>query len=236
MRRRALLAIVAGLPITGCTRSTDGPAPDPPPGPTAPSPPTRWAPRSAPAVAADYRWLTTDPKFSGMGFCLTWVRDLSPAEIARRIGARVGGVHPWKSIPEPGDDDAQLVITDTGGWSLVVEYNGFVALDDDLPKSLSAGTRLIANYLNVENDGRFVLVDDGRIVVDFDPSNPEPIYGTEPGLIRPDMAGLGFDDTSREDYTEAALVLTERLTGVPLTEGDLHGSDYLTATVPDPFS
>jgi hypothetical protein len=240
MRRRGLLVLVAGLPIAGCTGSA-GDSPPAEPAPTTASPaattrsPQRWAARATPAVATDYTWLVEDPKFSGLGFCLTWLRGVTPAEFARRLGARAGQVHPWDSLPEPDEDDALLAITDTGDWSLLVEYNGFVAIEDELMQSLSAGTRLISNYCNVESDSRFVLVEDGTIVADFDPTYPARVYGSAPDRIRAEMAGLGFDDTPRRDYTEAALVLTERLTGVPLTEQNLRGSDYLAAAVRDPF-
>jgi hypothetical protein len=146
MRRRGLLGIIAGLPVAGCTGGS-------PPAASTPSP---WIPasRATPAVAADYTWLTQDSGFSGTGFCLTWLRAVSPGEFAHRMGARVMGSHLWDSLPDPGDGD---------------------------------------------------------------------------------MAGLGLEDTSRRDYTEAALVLTERLTGVPLTAGLLHGSSLLAATIPDPL-
>lgn len=186
-------------------------------------------------MAADYDWLTGDPGFSGMGFCMTWLRGVSPGEFARRMAARVLGIYAWDALPVPGDDDALLAITDTGRWSLLVEYNGITAIEDDLVRSLSAGTRLVANYCNIEADNYFVVADDGVIVADFDPSYPQPISGSAPDRIRPDMAGLGLGDLSRTDYTEAALVLTERLTGAPLTEELLHGSNFLAATIPDPL-
>ncbi|BCY08336.1 hypothetical protein L3i22_034240 [Actinoplanes sp. L3-i22] len=151
------------------------------------------------------------------------------------MAAHDKGIHPWDSVPGPGDDDAMLAITDTGHWSLMVEYNGVTAIDDDLLRRLSAGTRLVANYRNVEDDGRFVLADDGVIVADFEPAVPEPMSGSAPDRIRAEMAGLGWADSSRRDYNEAALVLTERLTGVPLTEELLSGSSFLAATIPDPL-
>ena len=262
VRRRRLLTGLATFLAAGCARP-DVIAPPAAPSPSSPEPaftmappatmapsttaeptvPPRapsdpsfrpWTARATPAVAADYTWLTTDPGFTGLGFCLTWLRAVPPREFADRMSAHVLGAYRWDSLPDPGDN-ALVAITDTGQWSVMVEYNGVTAIEDRLITRLSRGSRLVANYRNVEFAGRFVLVDNGVIVADFDPATPDSMSGSDPHRIRAAMAGLGLEDKSRRDYTQAALVLTERLTGVPLTSGHLHQATFLAATIPDPL-
>lgn len=227
-----MLMGLAGLTLTGCTPLTPAS--------------TVTVPVPSASVSGPHAWLEEEAALA-QGFCFTWLRGLAPGEVARRMGARTLGDYAWQAGPDLspddaspgdgllGDDEAELWITKSGDWALMVEFNGITGIEDDLLRHLSIGTRVISNYRNVEMDGRFVLVDNTTIEVDFDPATPDNPAGTQPALLAPQMRDLGLTGDPQGPYTEAALTLTARLTGIPFTAELLRDSTYLVAAIPDPL-
>lgn len=239
MRRQGVLAALLGLAVVtaGCD-----PAP-PEPAPTRPT-------ATAGPTAADYAWFEQNDELTE-GFCFTWVRALSPEAVLSRLGARDLGVSGWRAdgwldLPGQRRDEAVVAVTRVGDWTLMVEDNGVIGVDDGVVRKLSKGTRLIADYRNVEYDGTFTLADNGVVQVTFDPRDPTDRSGATPDRLLADMkasgldlSGAGLDPTDPAyvdvPYTEAAFALTQRLTGLPLTADLLHSSTYRVGALPDPL-
>lgn len=201
------------------------------------------------ATAADYAWFETGSRLSE-GHCLTWVKGLPPETVAKRLGARILGRHVWPEngwheLPDRASGEFVLAITQTAGWALVVEDGGSFVIGDEVLGKLSEDTRLVANYVNVTAEGRFVLAENGVVQVAFAPRIADEREGAQPDRLLADMQAAGLnpsgegpdsDDPAYRDvrYAEAALALTERVTGVKLTAPLLHTSTYLAVAVPDP--
>jgi len=258
MRRRGVLGLLLGLAAgtAGCGPGPSGPGPSGPgpsgAGPSGPDPSGAGPSRAAPtrATAADYAWFEKNGELTE-GFCFTWVQTLSPEEVLSRLGARDLGVSRWRAgwFDLPGERRGEVVVavTRVGGWTLMVEDNGLIGVDDDVVRKLSQGTRLIANYRNVEYDGEFTLAEGGVVQVSFDPQDPTDRSGADPDRLLADMKAVGLDlsgvgrdpaDPSYVDvpYTEAAFALTQRVTGLPLTAEVLHSATYRVGALPDPLA
>jgi len=239
VRRQGVLVLLLGLAAVtaGCSPAPPGPAPSPA---TTPAGPT----------AADYAWFEENEELTE-GFCLTWVRSLTPEAVLSRLGARDLGDSGWRAdgwFDLPGERRGEVVVavTRVGQWTLMVEDNGVLCIDDDVVRKLSKGTRLIANFRNVEYDGAFTLAENGVVRVSFDPQDPTDRSGTDPDRLLADMKASGLDlsgvsvDPADPAYvdvpdTEAAFALTQRVTGLPLTAELLHSSTYRVGALPDPL-
>ncbi|MEU8820106.1 DUF6461 domain-containing protein [Actinoplanes sp. NPDC048796] len=243
--------LTAPLLVTGCTSRS--PSPPPPPSPSSSPTPSSSPSADGRPTAADYAWFERNDELT-VAFCFIWVESLSPAEVLKRLAARPIGKSGWRNddywSDSPGLRDREVVtaVTKVGNWSLIVEDNGTTAIEDDSLKRLSRATRVIANYRNVEGDGRFALVENGTIQVDFDPQDPTDRQGATPDRLLPDMAPAGLDmsespgldpaDPAYVDvpYTEAAFALTERQTHIPFTPTLLHSATYHLGALPDPLT
>ncbi|MBU2665324.1 hypothetical protein KOI35_17605 [Actinoplanes bogorensis] len=197
------------------------------------------------ATAADYTDLML-----GEVYAVTWAEGLTPDavldrwRVRRRLGRHTWPEANWADLPGVRRDEAVVAVTVAGGWALVFEE---MSSYDDAPlRRLSASTRVVSNYHNFEADDRFVIFQDGVIEVDFDPNTPTMRTGRRPDMLVPEMNAAGLDmsglyldpaDPGYRDvpYDAAALALTERLTGVRLTDELLHSSSYLAATVESPL-
>ncbi|MFI9047417.1 DUF6461 domain-containing protein [Streptomyces sp. NPDC053427] len=193
------------------------------------------------ATAADYAWL--DEALPGLteAYCLTLMRGLTPEEVLRRIGAReelrITGVEqlaePAYEAWEEYDGDRMFVgVASVGDWALMVEYNGYLGVTDEVAVPLSRGTRLVSHFRNVNAVDHFWWIEDGDIRVTFEPLFPYQRYGSAPDSLVEEMRSAGFDlsdgdDQSHELHTEAAFALAECLTGIQLTTEVLTSATFL---------
>jgi hypothetical protein len=127
--------------------------------------------------------------------------------------------------------------TDLGGWTLLVEANGFLGTRPEVIGPLSADTQVVSHYRNVDAEDRFCWMVDGDLRLSFEPLFPYHRSGSDPDGQVEAMKGAGFDLRAGEDrdytlHSEAAFALAERLTGVRLTAELLESADYLCGMVP----
>jgi hypothetical protein len=220
-RRQVLAALLLPATAAGCDRPERGAAP-------------------IPTGSSSYGWFLT----GGLGnvYALTWVKRLSPAQVVARMAGRRLGTHRrpdggWSRLPGARANEAVVAVTRAGGWALLVEDADPIGAHDDTVATLSQGTRLVTFSHNYRAADRFVLAADGAIVVGFDPGYPPDRDGTQPDLLVEAMREVGLKPSLQEPPTAyvppelAALALTERVTGVPLTYPLLHDSAYLAAAV-----
>jgi hypothetical protein len=197
------------------------------------------------ATAADYAWV------AGEGFeayCLTLARGLAPAEFLARLGARpeaprTGITALYVPSFDVWADNEQIaagqpfslfigvtaVPGDGGDWALGVEINGYLGVTPHAIVPLSAGTRLVSHYRNVNAGDRFYWVEDGDIRLCFEPLEPAYREGRTPDALVDIMQEVGFDlqrDAELDHPAEAAFALAERLTGVRVTMDLLGESIY----------
>jgi hypothetical protein len=219
------------------------------------------------ATAADYVWFYEG--FPGLweAYCFTLVEGLRPEEVVARLDARtedvVTQVGEWMDdVPSRMSfDDLNSAASCGPGpygtwgahffgavavedWCLIVEPNGFMGVDREIIKPLSAGTRLVSHFRNVKAITRFCCVEDGEIRLTFEPPFASDRYGGDPDGAVEAMRRAGFDLEcgvqsgkifSSEDVaarTGAVFALAENLTGIKLTAQLLVESTYLCAVAP----
>ncbi len=196
--------------------------------------------------AEDYGWVDDSPL--GDGFSLTWVKDVAPDDVVRRLDGRTIRQVDWNTLTSGDIGEGLpghafwLAITTAGTWSMFMDLTYSFGISDDALLPLSRGTTVISHFQNVELDDQYYLVRDGDVRLDFQPWDPTDRRGSAPDELVDVMAQVGFDltpqdfDPSDPDYverypTEAALALTEHLTEVPLSMGLLESASYLLAIV-----
>jgi len=236
VRRRTIVTLMAGGLLAGCgSRPAEVPVASS--GPPSPSPSSASASASASeraAVPGDYAWFRQVTELS-KGFCFVWVRDVRPSQVLQRMGAKELERIGWQQMVGAGD--GQSVSSDklyfgasrlTDDWSLLVEDNGELGLADPLLRALSAGTTLVCLYKGAR--GRFLLLQDGAVQLDFDPASATTASGSRAAELMPTMTAAGANGPA--ERTEAAFALAERLTGVPLSLAVLRAQTYLFSVVP----
>jgi len=227
VRRRSLLLLAAVGLLAGCSARRPAVAATAPP-----------VPRNA--VADDYSWFARDPDLT-KGFCITWVRGLTPEQVLKRLGGqeleRVG----WQQLVGSGDgqrgraDRYFIGVARIGDWSLIVEDNGDLGVTDRLVGGLSLGTTVVANHHKQDGHGRFLMLRDASVELDFDPVTFPKRTGSRAEELAPTIAAAGFgagDDPNQSML--AAFALAERLTGVAMTQELLRDHTYRLTSVPRP--
>jgi uncharacterized protein DUF6461 len=191
--------------------------------------------------AGDYTWFKDSPL--GWAYCLTLVEGLDRAEALQRIKAdpseRVAGVINFSRYAADNSSwhsGSRFVIgaVQLEGWTLLVEWNGFLGVTQEVIRPLSAGTRVVSHCRNVDAEDRFCWMEDGDLRLRFEPLFPYHRDGSDPDVLLEVMEQVGFDLRDIEDrdfelHTEAAFALAEHLTGVKLTQKLLDSADYLCA-------
>jgi Family of unknown function (DUF6461) len=201
------------------------------------------------AVASDYAWFMQRFPDLAEAYCLTLVRGLTPVELLTRVGLRA---QPWQAVgvaqlmkPAYAGWDAHpgevlfIGAASVDDWVLAVEPNGFLGATEQIIVPLSAGTRLVSHFRNVNAVDRFYWVEEGDIRVQFEPLFPARRWGSHPDDLVEAMRRVGFrlgdgEDASPQLHTEAAFALAEHLTGIRLTPAFLDEATYLCGTAPLP--
>jgi hypothetical protein len=204
-------------------------------------------------TAADYGWIRSS-SFLGIGlevgYCLTLVRGVAPAEVLRVMEAEplgmctgFGGLIKRQSelfaAAETWDGSflagAFTVPGEGGGWTLVLHLDGGVGMRGWFLEVLSAGSRAV---MHSSNGGKpidhFDWYEDGELRTTFE--SPRDRFGSTPDDLLPVMEEV-WCDVDGEAYLDVfdrkanVLALAERLTGVPVTEELLSGAEYLLGHV-----
>ncbi|MFA7764069.1 DUF6461 domain-containing protein [Streptomyces sp. NPDC048723] len=206
------------------------------------------------ATAADYGWIHSSSLFRyGLegGYTLTLVRGLSPAELLGVAGAEpretCEGLHElihehteimfgYEDWPESFLVGAFTVPGEGGDWTLALEFGGDLGTRPTIMEALSAGTRAVSHS---SNGGKpmdfFHWYEDGELRTTFE--WPADRTGSTPDELNAVMREVGLNPTGDEDpdvdRKAAVLALTERLTGVRVTEQLLADAEYQTGEVPE---
>ncbi|GAA0450730.1 hypothetical protein Ade02nite_75580 [Paractinoplanes deccanensis] len=219
MHRRHLLGLAALGLLSACGEKQPTPKP---------------AATKREATAGDYDWFTQVQDLR-KGYCFLWVANTKPQEALRRTRGKELERIAWRQLVGAGDgqrvpgDKYFFGVTRIDTWSLVIEDNGTLGLADQLLSELSVGTRLVCNYREAGGRGRFLVVADRVVELEFDPGNAGKRLGTRAADLAPEIAEVGF---TAGDSQAAAFALAERLTGVPLTLDLLQERTYLFSAAP----
>jgi Family of unknown function (DUF6461) len=186
-----------------------------------------------PAVAGDYRWFASNTDLS-KGFSFVWVKGLETHEVLDRLGAKELERVYWRQLVGSGDGQRgysrQLFFGVTrinADWALVVEDNGTLGATEPLLRSLSTGTTVISHYRAPSGKGRLLMLTDQGVDLDFDPLTAPPRPARRTAELASVISGAGFGASQDPGYcTAAAFALTERLTGVAMTEPLLASKTY----------
>jgi Family of unknown function (DUF6461) len=153
------------------------------------------------ATADDYTWFKRRFPQLAEAFCLTMVRGLSPDEMLSRLGrggngTRLTGAAALERSAEEAwnenDGEVSFIgVTSVGEWSLAVEPNGYLGSVERVVVPLSAGTRLVSHFHNI--DDHFYWIEDTDVRIQFG------------GADEPEQA------------VEVAFALAEYLTGISVT-------------------
>ncbi|GIE96421.1 hypothetical protein Ari01nite_38860 [Paractinoplanes rishiriensis] len=189
------------------------------------------------AVAGDYSWFALDRDLR-RGFCFTWVRDLTPAEVLDRLDGEELQQVTWQQLVGSGDGQRGAAgryfigVARADDWSLIVEDRGDLGATDAVVLPLSRGTRLISHQRGEDGHGRFLVVEDGVIQLDFDPAAPGKISGVRSAELKPTIDAVGFDTGDDPAVAiEAAFALAARFTEIPMTQDLLRTRTYLLTAV-----
>ncbi|MEV7562708.1 DUF6461 domain-containing protein [Streptomyces sp. NPDC089795] len=207
------------------------------------------------ATAADYGWIRSARSLFAygleVGYTLTLVRGVSPEELFRIVGVEPRGVRAgfraffeehekfldgFEKWPEAFLAGAFTVRGEGGDWTLALEFGGDLGTRPNLMEALSAGTRAVSHS---SNGGKpmdfFHWYEEGELRTSFE--WPADRTGSTPDALNPLMLEVGLNPFGDEDPTvdgkAAVLALTERLTGVGLTEELLAEAAYLVGEVPE---
>ncbi|UBU12699.1 DUF6461 domain-containing protein [Nonomuraea gerenzanensis] len=171
-----------------------------------------------------------------IGGCITYVRGLTPEEVAIRLGGRLEDFKPatFHQLFGSSSSGALVGITAVGDWVMIVEMGTTLGITTDIVTRLSAGTRLVSHYcLEIKGLDYFYWLEDGRLRFCFiaqdgymDPVPDElvetmhDIYARYQPLVDVRMGPI--------------FLLAEHLTGIKLTPELLEEATYLCGIVPEP--
>ena len=231
MYRRSLFWLLAAGSLAACGPDRPGAVAEPSGSGTPPGA----------AVAADYRWLAADPDLR-RGFSFVWVRSRTTAQVLDLLGAQEMERVPWNQLVSSGDGQRGVadrfffgVSRINDEWVLIVEDNGALGTTDEMLRRLSAGTTVISNYRAPTGRDRLLVRTGDRVDLDFDPLTGTAQRGARTAELSPTMAAVGFGSSTEPVHsTAAALALTERLTGIAVTEELLRSKTYLLSSAPRP--
>jgi|ERR1700683_1348346 len=109
--------------------------------------------------------------------------------------------------PETG---AWLAIKRLGPWVLLAEINGWRGTEPEVFERVSARSRALSLYWNVNMVTRFCYAVSGEIRTEFDAVTPEDRIGTDPDCLAGLFAGL---DQASGSFPAWMLALAGRVTG-----------------------
>lgn len=179
-------------------------------------------------VAADdpYAWTESDDGPFALGAVVALVKSCSPARALAVLGARrATQVAPARIVRDWADQQdyehygTAVEAGEIGGWTIVVELNGYQATVPELLEDLSQDGEAVVIFRNVNALSSFRYAKNGTIVRAFDPLLPHMSQIGEP---LPEERGIAFPGENNELHPmRGAFLLAERLTGIRLTESDV---------------
>ncbi|MGV9563586.1 DUF6461 domain-containing protein [Streptomyces sp. NPDC003480] len=210
--------------------------------------------RMTSATAADYGWIRSSSSpfryALEVGYTLILVRGVSPAELLSMAGAEPRGVceglgeliEQHQELIYASDDWAESILAgactvrgEGGDWTLALVFGADLG-SLRFMEALSAATRSVSHS---SNGGKpmdfFHWYENGELRTTFE--WPTVRTGSTPDELNGLMREVGLDPTGEQapdvDRKAAVFALTERLTGVPVTEELLAEAEYRTGDVPE---
>lgn len=195
-------------------------------------------------TGADYTWFEDDFPDLAAAYCLTLVRDLSPTEVTSRLEGKPEA--PLRGVSAVVDatfdqyaraqgDQPMIALTTVGDWTLLIEPNGYLGVDETRALPASSGTTWVSHFVNVNSVGTFLWIADQETRTRFDPLFPDERWGSTPDALLGAMQHIGFpfgEDEAETDLPSlAAFALAEHLTGVTLTPALFRDTTFTCATV-----
>jgi hypothetical protein len=210
-------------------------------------------------TAHDYAWIRTSPLFRHMmesGYTLTLIRGRSPQEVLRAMEAEPRGTGQGAARLIEADDAHRAKVDydywddsyvagafkapgEDGDWTVVLGFDGGLGMP--CAETLSEGGRVVAHS---SNGGKpihlFHWFEDGELRTTFE--GPSARDGSSPDELVPLLREVGFPLTLEGEHDEnapavdgkaAVLALTERLTGIRVTESLLQDAAYELGLVPE---
>ncbi|RFU42767.1 hypothetical protein DZF91_04990 [Actinomadura logoneensis] len=203
------------------------------------------------ASTSDYAWFSDFRRgWLSESYCLSLIQGLAPAEFLARLGADVQGefqgLEAYADLDEEFQD-GQVVYGDymlvgaasvpgsDGPWTLALEVNGSLGIDDRFMGPASAGTQAISHFRNAKAITYFHWWQDGEKRTAFE--WPRERSGSTPDALLEVMQRVGYDlDSDDRDLgTPGLFALAEELTGVRVTAEMLESATYTAGivTIPD---
>ncbi|MEU2735906.1 DUF6461 domain-containing protein [Streptomyces sp. NPDC007095] len=206
------------------------------------------------ATAADYGWIRSSSSpfryALEIGYTLALVRGVSPAELLTLAGAEPRGVcvglgeliEQHQELIDESDDRDECVLagactvqSEQGDWTLALALGGDLG-SPGFMETLSAGSRAVSHSSNGGKPMHFFhWHENGELRTTFE--WPTVRSGSTPDELNAVMREVGFDLTDEEapdvDGKAAVFALTERLTGVRVTEKVLMAAEYRAGEVPE---
>jgi hypothetical protein len=166
------------------------------------------------STADDYRWFQRDDNELLVGFCLSFIKDLTPDEVTSRLG-RV--------------KLKDTTVTELPGGSLMLEKNGVLGIQKRISKPLSAATDVVVVFDSEHSDAQLHWLHDGELRLACDPYAVNWREGSDPDALLGPMRQLGFNFSAAEDPDDPAWIfdedaplrafaLAEQVTGIRLPE------------------
>ncbi|MEU3794301.1 DUF6461 domain-containing protein [Streptomyces fructofermentans] len=207
------------------------------------------------ATATDYGWIRSPSSpfryALECGYSLTLVRDTTPDELFRVAEAEQTGscrglaelversqefLYECADWPESFIAGAFVVRGRGADWTLALEFGGDLGTRPELLEALSAGTRAVSHSSNGGKPMHFFnWYEDGSLRTTFESAAFRT--GSTPDELNALLREVGLnpdgDPDPLLDRKAAVFALTERLTGVRVTEALLTGAEFRTAEVPE---
>ncbi len=160
----------------------------------------------------------------GEAACITLVQSGDVAAAARGFGGDPGSARRLTledARAEFMDEDADhpwIGVRIVGPYVLAVEVDGWQGSRPEVLERISAGTRAVSTYWNVNGTTRFSCAAAGRVLTSFDPLFPDRRHGDDPDGLESVRAGLPWDAEGADEGAlpvPLALALAARVTGLP---------------------
>ncbi|MER7971683.1 DUF6461 domain-containing protein [Streptomyces sp. NPDC096080] len=188
--------------------------------------------------ARDFLWFDDEFPDLARAHCLTFVRDVPPRELVRRLGGQVEpgvtGVHALVDAAYDRPSGAGRTVFGTtvlGEWTLLVEPNGWHGSDEALALPGSASTWWVSVYDNHDSnaDGTFLWAEDTDVQLRFRFGDVSRCSGARADDLLGVVRDLGLDFAGAGDVPAgpAALALAAHLTGLRLTPAHLRDSVFV---------
>ncbi len=160
----------------------------------------------------------------GDAACITLIQSDDVVAVVRGFSGDARGARRMSledaqaEVMDEWADNPWIGVRIVGSWVLTVEVNGWQGSRPEVLERISAGTRAVSAYWNVNGTTRFSYAAAGRVLTSFEPLFPDRREGDDPDGLESVRAGLPWEDAEEDEGAlpvPLALALAARVTGVP---------------------